>query len=250
MTDAAHDDYELPEGFRHNRKLDPVHNAPTPLERVRQMVRILHEPGGCPWDGKQTNQSLIKPLLEETYEYIEALETHDRDNMREELGDMLLQSIFQAQVCSEDPNDPFDLDEVCNRLVDKLITRHPHLFADDAPEGELTDEETLALWERMKQKEKQRESVLDGIAHAQGALPRATKVASRVRKATTNLPLTEAFTLPEPTNESECIADAMLTLIREADAAHIDPENALRNRLRQVEQRITEIEASESQSEN
>ncbi|MEE1296186.1 MAG: MazG nucleotide pyrophosphohydrolase domain-containing protein [Bifidobacterium sp.] len=245
MTDAAHDDYELPEGFRRSPKLDAVRNAPTALERVRAIVHVLHGPGGCPWDGEQTNESLVKPLLEETYEYIDALETGDRENMREELGDMLLQSIFQAEVCAEDAADPFTLEEVCDRLVDKLITRHPHIFADDASDDELTGEETLALWERMKQKEKQRDSVLDGISHAQGALPRASKVASRVRKAKDRPELAEAYALPAPADDGERLADAMLALIREADAEGVDMENALRNRLRQVEQRVAEIESEE-----
>ena len=131
MTEAAHDDYQLPEEFEHCLKLAPVRDAPSALDRVKQVVRILHEPGGCPWDGEQTNTSLLKPLLEETYEYIDAVETNDRDNMREELGDMLLQSVFQAQVCAVDAQDPFNIDEVCNRLVDKLITRHPHVFQTD-----------------------------------------------------------------------------------------------------------------------
>ena len=105
MTEAAHDDYQLPEEFEHCLKLAPVRDAPSALDRVKQVVRILHEPGGCPWDGEQTNTSLLKPLLEETYEYIDAVETNDRDNMREELGDMLLQSVFQAQVCAVDAQD-------------------------------------------------------------------------------------------------------------------------------------------------
>lgn len=241
MNDAMQA-YELPEGFRNSPKLQAVRDAAGPLERVQAIVQILHGPGGCPWDGEQTNLSLVKPLLEETYEYIEALETGDRGNMREELGDMLLQSIFQAQVCSEDVDDPFTLAEVCDRLVDKLITRHPHLFADDADADELTGEETLALWEQMKQKEKQRDSVLDGISHAQGALPRAAKVASRIRKAPDANALAGAFDLPTPSDDAERVADAMLALVREADGAGIDVENALRNRLRQVEQRVVEIE--------
>lgn len=87
MTQAAHDDYELPEGFKHCPKLTPVVEAVSALDRVKAIVRILNEPGGCPWDGEQTNKSLLKPLLEETYEYIDAVETNDRANMREELGD-------------------------------------------------------------------------------------------------------------------------------------------------------------------
>ena len=97
MTEAAHDDYQLPEEFEHCLKLAPVRDAPSALDRVKQVVRILHEPGGCPWDGEQTNTSLLKPLLEETYEYIDAVETNDRDNMREELGDMLLQSVSKRK---------------------------------------------------------------------------------------------------------------------------------------------------------
>lgn len=244
MTQAAHDDYELPEGF-HSPKLQAVEDAPTALERVREIVRILHEPGGCPWDGEQTNRSLIKPLLEETYEYIDALETGDRENMREELGDMLLQSVFQAQVCSEDPDDPFTLDEVCNRLVDKLITRHPHIFAENASDSALNSEDTLALWETMKQKEKRRDSVLDGISNAQGALPRASKVASRVRKSADAQKLQPAFSLPTPASNAERYADMVLQAVRQADAAGVDLETALRNRLRQVETGIQQLEQSE-----
>ena len=151
MTQAACDAYELPEGFEYCSKLNPVIEAVSALDRVKAVVRILHEPGGCPWDGSQTNRSLLKPLLEETYEYIDAVETDDRENMREELGDMLLQSVFQAQVCAHDETDPFGIDEVCDRLVDKLITRHPHVFMPDDAVATESDapksaEETLQLW--------------------------------------------------------------------------------------------------------
>lgn len=151
-----------------------------------------------PLDGEQTNTSLLKPLLEETYEYIDAVETNDRDNMREELGDMLLQSVFQAQVCAVDAQDPFNIDEVCNRLVNKLITRHPHCLpnrrcADDSVPAPESAQDTLKLWEAMKQKEKHRKSVLEGISHAQGALPRATKIVSRVHKSQYRDQLETAF---------------------------------------------------------
>ena len=164
MTEAAHDDYQLPEEFEHCSKLTPVRDAPSALDRVKQVVRILHEPGGCPWDGEQTNTSLLKPLLEETYEYIDAVETNDRDNMREELGDMLLQSVFQAQVCAVDAQDPFNIDEVCNRLVDKLITRHPHVFQSD----DATDASAPAP-----------ENAQASQVHARRHLPRARRIAAR-----------------------------------------------------------------------
>lgn len=131
MTEYHASAYRLPSGFEHCSKLKPVVEAVTALDRVKAVVDVLYSPGGCPWDGKQTNESLLKNLLEETYEYVDAVETHDRDNMREELGDVLLQSVFQARVCESDAEDPFGIDEVADRLVNKLITRHPHVFAAD-----------------------------------------------------------------------------------------------------------------------
>ena len=264
-----HGKYHLPAGYEHCAKLRPVVEAATALDRVKAIVDILYSPGGCPWDGKQTNRSLLKHLLEETYEYIDAVETDDRDNMREELGDVLLQSIFQARVCEADPDDPFDIDEVADRLVAKLITRHPHVFVPDddastasesgdesgehAPE---TPEETLALWERVKQKEKHRKSVLDGISHTQGAFLRAAKVVSRVSKSPDADELFRAFeheectllaesavsdtkaTPCEDTPDEARYADEILDVIRRAQSAGVDVESALRNRLRVVEAEI------------
>lgn len=270
-------EYHLPAGYEHCEKLRPVAKAPTALDRVKAIVDILYSPGGCPWDGKQTNRSLLKHLLEETYEYIDAVETDDRDNMREELGDVLLQSVFQARVCETDPDDPFDIDEVADRLVTKLITRHPHVFVPDdsasaaseagavgerAPE---TPEETLALWERVKQKEKHRKSVLDGISHTQGALLRAAKVVSRVSKSSDADELFKAFDSTSETVASEsasetaqavsgqrkplqsaatpdAYADELLAVIRRAQTDGVDVESALRNRLRDVESSIVERE--------
>lgn len=246
--------YRLPAGYEHCEKLRPVADAPTALDRVKAIVDILYSPGGCPWDGKQTNRSLLKHLLEETYEYIDAVETDDRDNMREELGDVLLQSVFQARVCETDPDDPFDIDEVADRLVAKLITRHPHVFVPDdsasaasetdaagerAPE---TPEETLALWERVKQKEKHRKSVLDGISHTQGAFLRAAKVVSRVSKSPDADELFKAFDSASEAVAPDSYADELLAVIRRAQADGVDVESALRNRLRDVESSIAERE--------
>ncbi|OZG57951.1 nucleotide pyrophosphohydrolase [Bifidobacterium tissieri] len=268
--------YHLPAGYEHCAKLRPVAEAATALDRVKAIVDILYSPGGCPWDGKQTNRSLLKHLLEETYEYIDAVETNDRDNMREELGDVLLQSVFQARVCETDAKDPFDIDEVADRLVAKLITRHPHVFvpddgndddddvanvsnADTSVTGERapeTPEETLALWERVKQREKHRKSVLDGISHTQGAFLRAAKVVSRVSKSPDADELFKAFeheecmlpaasavsgteTTPrDGASDDVRYADEILDVIRRAQSAGVDVESALRNRLRMVEAEI------------
>lgn len=254
IDDGTGDNYTLPEGFEHCSKLDPVRNAPTALDRVRAVVDILYSPGGCPWDSRQTNRSLLKNLLEETYEYVDAVETGDRANMREELGDVLLQSVFQARVCESDPDDPFDIDEVADRLVDKLITRHPHVFATDgqapvdggdAPES---PEAVLALWERMKQREKHRDSVLDGISHAQGALPRAAKVTSRIAKSPNAERLFAAFDSIHGSESKDgerapdAYADAILDIVRRAQADGVDIEAALRNRLRTAEAAVAACE--------
>ena len=97
MTQAAHDGYQLPDGFEHCSKLRPVVEATSALDRVRAVVTILAAPGGCPWDGKQTNRTLLESI-EETYEYVDTVEADDREGMREELGDLLLQSVFQGVV--------------------------------------------------------------------------------------------------------------------------------------------------------
>ncbi|MBW3087855.1 MazG family protein [Bifidobacterium sp. 82T24] len=244
--------YRLPAGFEHCSKLRPVVEAKTALDRVKAIVDILYSPGGCPWDGRQTNRTLLKHLLEETYEYIDAVETDDRDNMREELGDVLLQSVFQARVCETDPDDPFGIDEVADRLVDKLITRHPHVFvpddadgADGTQTGPESPEATLALWEKVKQKEKHRKSVLDGISHTQGAFLRAAKVVSRVSKSPHADDLFEAFDGPDDASasRSDAYADDIFAVIRRAQADGVDVESALRNRLRDVEAGIAEREA-------
>ena len=256
MTSAAHDDYRLPAGFERCSKLDPVRHAVSALDRVRAVVEILVSPGGCPWDEQQTNRTLLKNLLEETYEYVDTVETDDREGMREELGDMLMQSVYQAAVCQKDADDPFTLDEVCDRLVDKLITRHPHVFApDDAPHPDHEDsaEDVLATWNAMKQKEKRRSSVIEGISHAQGALPRAAKIVHRAARVRDGALLDEAMgplpssaDAPEsPLSPDDC-ADRILALIRRADAAGIDVESSMRNRLRDVERRLVAIEAASS----
>ena len=141
MTEYHASAYRLPSGFEHCSKLKPVAEAATALDRVKAVVDVLYSPGGCPWDGKQTNKSLLKNLLEETYEYVDAVETHDRDNMREELGDVLLQSVVQARVCEADTEDPFGIDEVADRLENKLI----HVILDCVPNVGLTAAHTEQL---------------------------------------------------------------------------------------------------------
>lgn len=254
-TEHLHNrNYRLPEGFERCSKLRPVVEARTALERVRALVTILVNPGGCPWDEQQTNSTLLKNLLEETYEFVDTVEQDNREGMREELGDLLMQSIYQAAVCEKDQADPFTLDEVCDRLATKLITRHPHVFApDDDPHAAQEDspEEVLATWNSMKQREKRRKSVVEGISHAQGAFPRAAKIIHRAAKAEHAQLLDQALDLTnieaadaDANADANAYADRILAIIREADAHGIDMESALRNRLREVEQRLVALEST------
>ncbi|MEI2778736.1 MAG: MazG nucleotide pyrophosphohydrolase domain-containing protein [Tetrasphaera sp.] len=120
------------------------------LDVVTAMDR-LRSPGGCPWDGEQTHDSLIPYLLEESQEAIEAIRAGDRDHLVEELGDVLLQVVFHARVGEEDPKAPFTIDDVAAVLVEKLIRRHPHVFADAEA---TTPAEVEAQWARIKEQER------------------------------------------------------------------------------------------------
>ncbi|QFZ16657.1 MazG family protein [Saccharothrix syringae] len=151
------------------------------LDAVAVMDR-LRSPGGCPWDAEQDHKSLRQYLVEETYELLEAIEDGDREAMREELGDVLLQVLFHARIAAEDPDDPFTIDEVAADLVTKLVGRHPHVFAGGDPD--VRDATTQQhRWEELKQVEKQRESSLDGVATGQPAIALAAKLVQRATRA-------------------------------------------------------------------
>jgi XTP/dITP diphosphohydrolase len=150
------------------------------LEAVRIMDR-LRSPGGCPWDAAQTPASLLRYLVEETYELYDAVADGDRVAVREELGDVLLQVLFHARIAQEDPADPFGIDDVAAELVAKLVGRHPHVFG----EGETITGavEQQVRWEELKAVEKRRASALEGVARAQPAAALVAKYLSRARRA-------------------------------------------------------------------
>lgn len=122
------------------------------LDVVAVMDR-LRSPGGCPWDAEQTHESLLPYLEEEAGEYAEAVRSGDRAHMAEELGDVLLQVAFHARVAEDHPGQPFDIDDVAGGLVEKLVRRHPHVFADVEVS---TPEEVAANWQKIKEEEKAR----------------------------------------------------------------------------------------------
>ena len=105
------------------------------LEALREVMNQLRSPGGCPWDAEQSHESLLKYLLEESYEFIEAVEENDRAAMREELGDVLLQVFFHARMAEEHPTDPFNVEDVARTVAEKIVRRHPHVFSDTKVRG-------------------------------------------------------------------------------------------------------------------
>lgn len=213
--------------------------AGSELLRLVKVMDRLRSPGGCPWDAEQTHQSLIKYLLEESYEFIDAIETDDRAGMREELGDVLLQVYFHSRIAQEHPTDPFTIDDVAGAIADKLISRHPHVFENLEVSG--TDE-IIENWEAIKAREKGRTSAVDGIAMSQPALPLVAKIIYRAEKYNVALDL-NSHSNTDATEES--VGNALASIIAWAQENGIDPENALRAKAREM---IREIESAEKHS--
>jgi tetrapyrrole methylase family protein / MazG family protein len=143
------------------------------LDLVRVMAR-LRAPGGCPWDREQDHRSLARHLLEEAHEVLDAIDANDTERLREELGDLLLQVVFHAEMAREAGH--FDVDDVAEGIVRKLIRRHPHVFGDTSVSGA---GEVLVNWERIKQEEKGEHPIEDDIPATLPALARAAKVQRR-----------------------------------------------------------------------
>ena len=200
------------------------------LERlVSVMARLRQE---CPWDAQQTHRSLVQYLIEETAETVEAIELADQDHLREELGDLLLQVIFHAEIASERTRG-FTVEEVARGIADKLISRHPYVFA--------TAEVPVDLhytWEQRKAAEKGRTSALQGIPEQLSALARANKIIGKARSRRVELVLPD-----EPTTAEEAGAQ-ILTLAARAQACGIDPEQALRDAVRVLEAQVRHAESS------
>ncbi len=181
-----------------------------PGERLLDAVEVmdrLRSPGGCPWDAKQTHASLMPYLMEEAYETLEALETGDSEHLREELGDLLLQILFHARISSETG---WGIDEVAGDLVDKLVRRHPHVFA-----GASADD-LEGSWEALKAAEKGRTSVTEGIPMGQPALTLAAKLQRRGQRAGV------------PAMATQGLSGELWDVVARCVEAGVDPEAELR----------------------
>jgi XTP/dITP diphosphohydrolase len=193
------------------------------------MARLRQE---CPWDAQQTHRSLVQYLIEETAETVEAIEVTDQDHLCEELGDLLLQVIFHAQIASEQ-TPGFTVEDVARGIADKLISRHPYVFATAEVPSDLH-----YTWEQRKAAEKGRTSALQGIPDQLSALARANKIISRVRSRRLGV------TLPDEPVSAEEVGGQLLALAARAHAAGIDPDQALRDAVRDLEARVRDAEAS------
>lgn len=206
------------------------------LEDAVEVMRRLRAPGGCPWDAEQTHASLVPYAIEEVHELVEAVEAGTDDDVREELGDVLLQVLFHAEIARQDGR--FDIDDVAAGLAAKLRSRHPHVFADTEVDGA---SDVVANWDALKRAEKpHRESALDGIPPTLPALALADKTLRRAQRAGLAAPVSASDA--DPATEAE-LGEALLAIVERAGARGLDAERALRGAVRA---RAAALRAAES----
>ncbi|ARJ05797.1 hypothetical protein GCM10010988_09310 [Cnuibacter physcomitrellae] len=217
---------------------DATTDGPTRLDELVEVVHVLRAPGGCPWDADQTHESLVRYLVEETHELIEAIETGDRDAMLEELGDVLYQVLFHADIAAATPGEGFDVQDVAAHMTAKMVGRHPHVFGDAHAE---TASDVEAVWDDLKAREKPaRTSVLDGIPMGMPSLALADKLLGRAEK----VGVTAAGPAVESPDDEEGLGALLLQLAASARERGLDPERALRGALRGLRDDIVTAEAS------
>jgi XTP/dITP diphosphohydrolase len=216
-------------------------DEPSGLSELAEVVERLRAEGGCPWCSEQTHESLVQYLVEETYELIEAIEAGDRDDVIEELGDVLYQVVFHASLAASTPTENFTLDDIAGRAAEKMIGRHPHVFGDVQYE---TADDVIAVWEELKKADKPgRESTLDGVPQTMPALALADKLLGKAAK----LDLID-IAGPAPfkfENEDE-LGPLLMAIVASARAQGLDSERALRSALRELQIDIREAEATDA----
>lgn len=223
-------------------------------ELVEVLAKLRNPESGCPWDIKQTRETLVPNFIEELYEAVEAIENQDMDDLKEELGDLLLHIVFQAQISAEEGL--WDINDVLQAINAKLIRRHPHVFGDQV----LSDSYEVKMnWERIKKKEKtERQSVLDGIPLAMPALIQAQRTQEKAASVGFDWPdikpvmekldeeseeLAEALALGDIDMIREELGDMIFTLVNLARKLNIDSEAALKECTRKFTRRFHSIEA-------
>jgi len=227
------------------------------FERLLDIMHRLRGPAGCPWDREQTPTSLKPHLIEEAYEVLEAIESGEDDPLREELGDLLLQVVFHAEIAAE--RGEFEIADVLARLIDKLVSRHPHVFGATSVE---TPRQALAQWEAIKQREAEmqgrRRSVIDGVPRALPALLRAQRVQAKAARVNFDWPdaraawakveeevqeAAAALIDGDPERLQEELGDVLFSLVNVARLSAIDAEDALQRAIEKFRHRFTTMES-------
>jgi MazG family protein len=210
----------------------------------------LRGPGGCPWDAEQTHATLARNLVEEAYETLDAIDEGDPEHLREELGDLLLQVVFHAQIAEDDG--AFDVDAVARGIVEKLVRRHPHVFGDTRAD---TADEVKRNWDRIKREEEGRADPLAGIPSGLPALQLATKLQKRAadegfvwpetaRPASGQLAkvreeLDEVMAAATAEEQAAELGDLLFALAGLARSLRVEPEAALRLASKRFRSRFT-----------
>lgn len=221
------------------------------MSKLDDLIAVAHKlraPGGCPWDAEQTHNSLTKYLLEESYELIDAIESGNREEILEELGDVLYQVIFHSDLAATGSlGKSFNLEDVAELSAKKMIGRHPHVFGSQEElekYAATTGDDVMQNWDDHKRREKpERSSVLDGIPQNMPALALADKVMGKAEKIGLLDPdAPGAFTV---TSEAE-LGAILLAMVSSARSAGIDPERALRGAVRELQVEIRELEIGDA----
>ena len=188
------------------------------LKELKELVEViakLRAPDGCPWDREQTHVTLRPNMLEEAYEAVDAIDSGDMNNLKEELGDVLLQVVLHAQIADEEK--AFNIEDVARGLKEKLIHRHPHVFGNSKVN---TADEVVVNWDKLKQEEKTyRKSVMDGISKSQSALMSAQKISKKAVKV--------GFEWPSEESLYDCIKsefDEFKAAVTDGDKDHMEDE--------------------------
>lgn len=217
-------------------------SAPVPshpkLDELIAVMAQLRAAGGCAWDREQTHESLVQYLIEETHELVDALEGGSREEIIEELGDVLYQVIFHADIAQHTPGEDFTIEDVAEHMTRKMVGRHPHVFGEERAE---TADDVVALWDEVKAREKpSRTSVLDGIPQGMPSLALADKLLGRAQKV-------GVFDVEAaggiPLEDEEALGGLLLAIVASAKSRGLDAERALRTTLRGLQQEIRESEA-------
>ena len=227
---------------------------------LKKLMELLRGPDGCPWDSEQTHASIRRNLLEEAYEAAEAIDTDDTEHLLEELGDVLMQVVFHADIAEKAGR--FDLDDIADVTCKKLIRRHPHVFGDVRAKN---GSESLVFWDDIKREEKQHETVSDAmnsVAHSLPALWRAEKIQKKAAKVVFDWHDYKGAldALREELSELECaiesnksvgeeLGDLLFSAVNLARFFDVDPEQALNSSSNKFVSRFARVESAVRDSE-